>query len=150
VEHEEAELKGRAEAEPMPTSIEAFKHHPTYLLERHLGAWALTRTMPHLYSLMCRIMGPHSRLSQSPQSPTDPATYHPTISPTQPSTPPTLISPNHDQGTHTQTRTGRWEIIWPRKPVSIYKGEAVFLREHVKPGRTLNQVCVCVCVCVCV
>lgn len=35
---EEAELKAAAAAQPMPTSLEGFKRHPTFVLDRHLGA----------------------------------------------------------------------------------------------------------------
>lgn len=36
---EKRELQEMAEAQPMPTSLEGFKRHPKFVLDRHLGRW---------------------------------------------------------------------------------------------------------------
>lgn len=51
-EAEERQLREVEETQPMPTTIEGFKRHPQYMLDRHLGTISQIDKLGHLSMIM--------------------------------------------------------------------------------------------------
>lgn len=107
-EAEERQLREVEETQPMPTTIEGFKRHPQYMLDRHLGTISQIDKLGHLSMIMI-----YSHTFSHLSIPC------PALTPPPP--------------------TGRWEVVYPRKVAGLFKGEAVYYRQHVHKGATVRQ-----------